>query len=70
MPRHPELTASSLALLCPALLCRAPAGSSPACRAHRLHLVTCFLSRRGNDGGRYLVVMLIVGFPLDDPSGP
>ena len=26
--------------------------------------------RRGNDGSRYLAVMLIVGFPLDDPSGP
>jgi hypothetical protein len=26
--------------------------------------------RKGHYGGRYLAVMLIVGFPLDDPSGP
>ena len=33
MPRHPELTASSLALPCPALLCRPPRVHNPLCRA-------------------------------------
>jgi hypothetical protein len=64
----PDTPPSGPSSATPALAPRPPPPMSPP--ATPPHAVGQGKPRRGNDGGRYLAVMLIVGFPLDDPSGP